>query len=82
MLLRTGAVVVAEVTGAVVVAEVTGAVLVAAEVTVAASVAAISVAAIRGFGVVPGWGYGLYDYGCSYGYPNYYGYSCDTPPAY
>ena len=26
--------------------------------------------------------YGLYDYGCSYGYPNYYGYSCDTPPAY
>jgi hypothetical protein len=36
----------------------------------------------RGFGVVPGWGYGLYDYGCSYGYPNYYGYSCDTPPAY
>jgi hypothetical protein len=36
----------------------------------------------RGFGVVPGWGYGLYDYGRSYGYPNYYGYSCDTPPAY
>ena len=36
----------------------------------------------RGFAVVPGWGYGLYDYGCSYGYPNYYGYSCDTPPAY
>ena len=28
------------------------------------------------------WDYGLYDYGCSYGYPNYYGYSCDTPPAY
>src|SRR4029077_12577542 len=36
----------------------------------------------RGFDVVPGWGYGLYNYGCSYSYPNYYGYSCDTPPAY
>ena len=36
----------------------------------------------RGFGVVPEWGYGLYDYGCSYSYPNYYGYSCDMPPAY
>jgi hypothetical protein len=32
--------------------------------------------------VVPDLGYGLYDYGCSYSYPNYYGYSCDTPPAY
>jgi hypothetical protein len=36
----------------------------------------------RGFGVVPEWGYGLYDYGCSYSYPNNYGYSCDMPPAY
>ena len=36
----------------------------------------------RGFDVVPGWGYGLYNYGCSYSYPNYYGYSCDTPSAY
>jgi hypothetical protein len=36
----------------------------------------------RGFAVVPEWGYGLYDYGCSYSYPNNYGYSCDMPPAY
>jgi hypothetical protein len=40
----------------------------------------------RGFVVVPGYGYGLYpgygfyDYGCSYSYPNYYGYSCVVPP--
>jgi hypothetical protein len=35
----------------------------------------------RGFGV-PGWDYGLYNYGCSYGYPNSYSYSCDLPSAY
>jgi hypothetical protein len=40
----------------------------------------------RGFLVVPGYGYGLYpgysfyDYGCSYSYPGYYGYSCVVPP--
>jgi hypothetical protein len=40
----------------------------------------------RGFVVVPGYGYGLYpgygfyDYGCSYSYPGYYGYSCVVPP--
>jgi hypothetical protein len=33
-------------------------------------------------GFVPSWDYGLYDYGCSYGYPNYYGYSCNLSPAY
>ena len=36
----------------------------------------------RGFGFVPGWHYGLYNYGCSYGYPNYYSYSCDLPSTY
>ena len=36
----------------------------------------------RGFGFVPSWDYGLYDYGCSYGYPTYYGYSCNLSPAY
>lgn len=39
----------------------------------------------RGFVVVPGYGYDLYPgygYGCSYSYPNYYGYSCVVPPVY
>jgi hypothetical protein len=36
----------------------------------------------RGFGFVPSWDYGLYDYGCSYGYPTYDGYSCNLSPAY
>ena len=36
----------------------------------------------RGFGFVPSWDYGLYDFGCSYGYPTYYGYSCNLSPAY
>jgi hypothetical protein len=31
---------------------------------------------------VPSWDYGLYDYGCSYGHPTYYGYSCNLSPAY
>jgi hypothetical protein len=31
---------------------------------------------------VPSWDYGLYDYGCSDGYPTYDGYSCNLSPAY
>ena len=27
----------------------------------------------------PGWDYGVYDYGCSYGYPYYNPYNCDLP---